>query len=241
MEPESKGKIKCRILPILIFFGSLCSETLSVFFLEGVWCKIRYGKWETHSVAIWGAFNIVYEIGIPVFYIGSIFVSNFHWFVIFVVMSLLGSIVEYLCGMVIRIGIRMKAWDYSKQFLNIQGLISLKMAVVWGVLGLGFSLFLFEPLQAILSYITGFWWTIASIVLTVFMTVNFSLTAFCIIRWANRHKGKAAANKLSKWLDQYYPDSKMQKKFFYWHFLDEKKDCFGYAIRNTKALYDKHK
>lgn len=107
---------------------------------------------------------------------------------------------------------------------DIQGLISLKMAIVWGLLGLGFNLFLLEPLKTILSYMTGLWWTIAGIALTVFMIVNLLLTAVCIICWANRHRKKAATGKLSKWIGKHYPDNKMQKKFFYWRFLDEKQD-----------------
>lgn len=50
-----------------IFWLFMLGNIAGVLF-EGVWCKIRYRKWETHSVAIWGAFNIVYGIGIPVLY-----------------------------------------------------------------------------------------------------------------------------------------------------------------------------
>ena len=37
-----------------IFWLFMLGNIVGVF-LEGVWCKIRYGKWETHSVAIWGS------------------------------------------------------------------------------------------------------------------------------------------------------------------------------------------
>lgn len=47
------------------------------------------------------------------------------------------------------------------------------------------------------------------------------LTLVCVIRWSQRHYGKASANKLGQWIDQHYPDDKMQEKYFYWHFLDE--------------------
>lgn len=115
--------------------------------LEGTWCKVRYGKWETHSVTILGAFNLVYGIGIPVFYIASLFVSHKHWFYIFVVMALLGSIVEYFCGLLLRFGLRMRAWDYRNHFWNVQGIISPKMVLIWGALGLVFCDFLLDPVQ----------------------------------------------------------------------------------------------
>lgn len=68
---------------------------------------------------------------------------------------------------------------------------------------------------------TGWWWNLAGIMLTVYMIGNLLLTLVCVIRWSNRHQGKAAANRLTQWIDQHYPDAKMEKKFFYWHFLDE--------------------
>lgn len=188
--------------------------------LEGTWCKIRYGKWETHSVTILGAFNLVYGIGIPVFYISSQFVAHKHWFHIFVVMALLGSLVEYFCGLLLRIGLRMRAWDYRNHFWNIQGIISPKMVLIWGALGLIFCDFLLDPVQTILSYTTGWWWNLAAILLSVYMIYNMLLTLVCVIRWSQRHYGKASANKLSQWIDQHYPDDKMQEKYFYWHFLD---------------------
>lgn len=189
--------------------------------LEGTWCKVRYGKWETHSVTILGAFNLVYGIGIPVFYIASLFVSHKHWFYIFVVMALLGSIVEYFCGLLLRFGLRMRAWDYRNHFWNVQGIISPKMVLIWGALGLVFCDFLLDPVQIILSYTTGWWWNLAAILLSVYMVYNMLLTLVCVIRWSQRHYGKASANKLGQWIDQHYPDDKMQEKYFYWHFLDE--------------------
>lgn len=200
----------------LFMFGNVLGVIV-----EGVWCKLRHGKWETHTVAIWGPFNIVYGIGIPVFYVGSILFEGFQWLSKFAIFALLGSFVEYLCGIVIRIGLRMKAWDYSKHFLNIQGLISLRMVLLWGVVGSGFHLLLFEPLKKLLFLMNGVLFDMVRVGLTVFMAVNLSLTAACIIRWANRHKGKLPSNRLTKWIDRTYPDSKMQKKFFYWSFIDD--------------------
>lgn len=188
--------------------------------VEGIWCELRYGKWETHTVALWGPFNIVYGIGVPVFYIGSILLDELHWFIKFLSFSLFGSLVEYLCGLVIRIGVRMKAWDYSKHFMNIQGLISLKMAIAWGIVGFSFYKLLFNPLRKLLLMMNWAVFNIACIGLTVFMCINLLLTAICIIRWSNRHYGKPPVTRFARWADKNYPDKKMEKKFFYWSFIE---------------------
>lgn len=188
--------------------------------VEGLWCLFRHGKWQTHVVALWGPFNIVYGIGIAVFYIGDSLLYGYTWPVRVAALAVAGSLVEYLCGLVIRVGIRMKAWDYRTHFLNIQGLISPKMTLVWGALGFVFDRYLFASLKKALSYATGIVWNAACGVLSVFMAVNLSCTAVCIIRWANRHKGKPPMNCISRLIDKRYPDEWMEKKFCNWKFME---------------------
>ena len=168
--------------------------------VEGGWCRFRYGRWRTHVVALWGPFNIVYGIGIAVFYLGESLLQQKAWPVRVAALALAGSLVEYLCGLVIRVGIRMKAWDYRNHFLNIQGLISFKMTLMWGGLGVIFDRFLFRPLKKILSHITGVAWDLACEVLSVF--------------------GKPPMNRISQWIDKNYPDSWMEKRFCNWRFME---------------------
>ena len=208
-----------RIVYQEIFWLFMLGNVLGVI-VEGLWCLFRYGEWQTHVVALWGPFNIVYGIGIALFYIGESLLDGQIWLLRITILALIGSLVEYLCGLVIRIGIRMKAWDYRDHFLNIQGLISPKMTLVWGVLGLGFDLFLYKPLKKALSYITGFVWDSICVGISVFMMLNLSCTAVCIIRWANRHRGKPPLNHISQFIDRKYPDAWMQKKFCNWKFIE---------------------
>ncbi|NLC25269.1 MAG: putative ABC transporter permease [Fastidiosipila sp.] len=203
-----------------VFWLFMLGNVLGVL-VEGFWCLLWKGEWETHTVAMWGPFNIVYGIGLPVFYIGSILLDGARWARKFSVNAIIGSLVEYICGLFIRIGIRMKAWDYSGHFMNIQGIISLKMAFLWGLVGTGYNMFLHSPVEKLLSLINGTFWDLAGLGLAIFMILNLTLTAACIIRWSNRHFGKSASSQLSRWLDEKYPDSIMQEKFFYWSFIEE--------------------
>ena len=189
--------------------------------VEGIWCKVRYGKWQTHVVALWGPFNIVYGIGIAVFYVGTELLLERAWFIRIAALALIGSLVEYLCGLIIRIGLHMKAWDYRNHFLNIQGLISPKMTLAWGTLGFVFDRFLYQPLKKILSQMTEIFWDIACAGMSAFMIINLSCTAACIIRWANRHRGKPPLNRISEYIDRKFPDSRMASKFCNWRFIKD--------------------
>ena len=73
--------------------------------VEGLWCLFCHGKWQTHVVALWGPFNIVYGIGIAVFFICDSLFYGYTWPIRVAVLAVAGSLVECLCGLVIRLGI----------------------------------------------------------------------------------------------------------------------------------------
>lgn len=181
--------------------------------------------------------DIVYGIGLPVFYSGSAMLLNQHWAVRFFLLALIASFVEYLCGLVIRLGVGMRAWDYRGHFLNIQGLVSPYMALIWGILGLGFSLYFYTPMKRLLAYMNSSTWDTICVGLAIFMIINLTLTAACIIRWANRRRGKPPENRLTVWIDRQYPDSKMRTKFYYWYFLDEPEHIAGSSRRRYKESF----
>lgn len=202
-----------------VFWLFMIGNVLGVL-IEGVWCLLMYRRWETHVVTLWGPFNLVYGLGITVFYVCRALVDNFNRVFRVIVLGLSAALVEYLCGLLIRAGIRMKAWDYRKHFLNIQGLISLKMTVIWTALGLGFDLF-YPYVQILTSFMSGKAWNIACVLLTVFMVINILWTAVCIIRWAFRHQGKKAKSGIVRFIDRRYPDNWMQRKFCNWSFIED--------------------
>ena len=50
-----------------MFWLFMISNVLGVI-LEGLWCLIRTGYWETHVVSMWGPFCIIYGFGAVGFY-----------------------------------------------------------------------------------------------------------------------------------------------------------------------------
>ena len=202
-----------------VFWIFMTGNVLGVI-VEGLWCLFRYGKWQTHVVTIWGPFNIVYGIGMAMFFVVDemFYMKPLEWRI--ASLAIVGSLVEYLCGLTIRIGLNIKAWDYRNHFLNIQGLISLKMALIWGALGTIFDKFLYKPLKEALSYVNGSVWDAICAAGSAFMIINLTYTSLCIIRWANRHKNKPPLNRISRFIDRQYPNRWMEKKFCNWRFID---------------------
>ncbi|MBQ4129634.1 MAG: hypothetical protein IJD68_07710 [Ruminococcus sp.] len=51
-----------------------------------------------------------------------------------VIGSLVITTLEFLCGLVVNIRLKLKVWDYSKQPLNLLGQICLLYSFLWGLL-----------------------------------------------------------------------------------------------------------
>jgi len=200
----------------LFMFGNVLGVIL-----EGVWCFARYGRWETHVVTIWGPFCLIYGVGAVGGYLTASLLSDKKMPVQFFAFAAIGTVVEYVSSVLLEYGLHMRAWDYSSHFGNIAGRVSLQMALIWGVLGVIFSYLLVPLLQKLFGLLHGRLWKTATVCVTVFMIINITLTAACLVRWKNRHEGIPPQNCVAAVIDETYPDHKMETRFCEWSFLDE--------------------
>lgn len=212
-EQEKTKQITYQKLFWLFMVGSVVGVPL-----EGLWCLLTLGHWETHVVPIWGPFCIIYGLGAVGFYIGAVALKKQNIIVKFIIYSLIATIVEFLCGWVLEYGLNMYAWDYSDDPLNIKGYVSLGMSLIWGVLGIAFNRIV-PFLDRIFAKMKGKGWRIACICLTIFMIINFIATVPCFIRWKQRHEGIAPKNSIEQMIDETYDDARMAERYCEWHFI----------------------
>lgn len=215
---KTAGK-KRRITYKKLFWLFIIGSLLGVL-LEGVFCRIRYGAWETHTVAVWGPFCIIYGIGAAGLYACAVWLEKKNSVYRFLMYSLVATVVEYICGALLLYRLNMKAWDYSGEFLNYKGIICLKMTLVWGVAGLLFEKYAVPYLEKLFDETDGRLFKTVTVLLSVFMVVNLSLTVVCMLRWADRHNGIPPENKMEEFVDEKYNDEYMQNRFCEWWFLD---------------------
>lgn len=215
-KPKEKApapKITYQKLFWLFFFGSLLGVLA-----EGVFCLVKRGRWETHVVSVWGPFCILYGIGAAGFYAGTVLLwrKNVVWR--FVFFALVADLVELAAGLLLEFGLHMRAWSYVYHRWNVRGHISLKMSFAWGAFGSAFS-YLVPTIDRALERMKGKAWNLLCLSLTVFMAINLSLTAVCLVRWKARHFDVPPANAFERLIDRKYDDAFMQKRFCEWRFL----------------------
>ncbi len=55
--------------------------------------------------------------------------------IIFLIMAIIMTIIEYIAGLIFIKGMKVKLWDYSAQKFNLQGIICPLFTIIWGLLG----------------------------------------------------------------------------------------------------------
>lgn len=211
----SDKKIRFSDVFWLFIFASLIGVIL-----EGLYCLIKFGVWETHVVSIYGHFCIIYGFGVIFYYIFNHYFKEKNYIIKFFAYAFLGTFVELVCGIVLDKGLDMYAWSYHHSFLNYHGYICLFMFIVWGIFGIVFEKFT-PQLEKLLAKTRTKLWNLVLPYFLIFMIFNFTLTGICIVRWAQRHKGHEARNSFERYIDKKYDDKYMSKRFLDWHFLDE--------------------
>ena len=212
-----KKKIKFSDIFWLFIFASLIGVIL-----EGLYCLIKFGKWETHVVSIYGHFCIIYGFGVIFYYIFNQYFTEKNVIIKFFAYAFLGTFVELICGLVLDYGLNMYAWSYHNSFLNYHGYICLYMFVVWGIFGIVFEK-ITPYIDKLLEKTQNKFFKLIYPYFLIFMIFNLIFTGICIVRWAQRHNGDEASNALERYIDKKYDDKYMSKRFLEWHFLEELK------------------
>ena len=114
----------------LFMFGSVAG-----FVLEGLWCVITDGHWESHTATVWGPFCIIYGIGAVAVCLLSGLLREKSLPVQFAAFSASGAAVEFFGSLFQELCFGSVSWDYSGHLLNLGGRVSLKMALMWGRAG----------------------------------------------------------------------------------------------------------
>ena len=54
---------------------------------------------------------------------------------LFILMAIVMTLLEYVAGLIFIRGMKIKLWDYSKEKYNLQGVICLRFSIYWAILG----------------------------------------------------------------------------------------------------------
>lgn len=183
------------------------------FIVEGLWCVLRKGAWENHVATVWGPLCLVYGVGAVAIYVMAMVACRWRPTKQFMMCALAGTVVEYFTSLFQEILFGSRSWDYSQHYIHLNGRVSLRMALMWGALGLCFIRWVLPALQVALGHMQGQGWRLACAALSCWLVVNLLVTGAALGRWKERQAGESPSNRVEVSLDERFPNARMETLF----------------------------
>ena len=129
------------ILAFLFFIGSLLGWGIEVIFRKFFSASNPEKKWINPGFLV-GPYLPIYGFGLCVLYLlaslekySIISQPIINKLVLFAVMAIGMTLIEYIAGLIFIKGMKVKLWDYSDNWGNIQGIICPLFSLFWAILG----------------------------------------------------------------------------------------------------------
>ena len=181
---------------------------------------MKYDDWVSRRGLIYGPLNPVYGIGVALFTIFLCRTNKVTW--IFLGGALLGGAFEWICSFIQEYVFGTISWDYSGHFLNFGGRTSLFYMLCWGVLAVFYVKIVYPFLSKWIEKIPIKVGNILTIFLLVFVIIDAIISIAACYRQSEREKGNEANNAVEVFLDEHYPDNRLDKIFENKRFVENK-------------------
>lgn len=129
------------ILAFLFFIGSLCGWFLELVFRRFYASDNKNRKWINPGFCK-GPYLPIYGTGLCILYLLASLEKNFLFFstnvnriLLFFVMAVCMTLMEYIAGIVLLKAMNLRLWDYSSEWKNVQGIICPKFSLIWAMMG----------------------------------------------------------------------------------------------------------
>ncbi len=198
---------------LIILFWLFILGSMIGYIYEMVVVLFQKGYFESRQGLIYGPFTPVYGIGMVVYYVILKSIGTKNKVEIFFVTMLLGGITEYVCSFVQEKAFGTISWDYSYLHFHLNGRTSLLHCTYWGIAGILYSTWIVPRLEQWRKFITNKKLQILTSFVLIFMVFNITISCVAAERQMQRRKNREPENELDLFLDEYYPDERMNRIF----------------------------
>ncbi len=197
-----------------MLFWIFLAGSVAGFFLEGLWCVLRKGVWESHPATVWGPFCVIYGAGALALTLAAPWLQSRSLSGQFVLCAGVGTLVELAGSLAQEKVFGSASWDYSRHLLNLGGRVSLGMTLLWGSLGLCFVHLVLPAVLRLLEGPESGLWRGIRLGLTVFLALDLLVSAAAMIRWRERTTGcEGTDSALERYLDRVWDNGRMERRY----------------------------
>lgn len=163
------------------------------------------------SGSILTPFNFVYGTGALVIIL--LLKDKKKWWQVFITGSLGGGLVEYVLSFLEEAVLGTRSWNYSGQFLNINGRTTVPYMLFWGFLCLAVIFIVYRPLDNLLESLPEKTMKSIAAVITIWILADILITLPALIRYSARARAQAPFGELGKLIDRIFDDAFMKRRF----------------------------
>lgn len=204
-------------LLIICFVGSFVGVII-----EMLWCLIRNGYIESRAGLVYGPFNLLYGAGAVLLTLCLYKFRNRGSWISFLGGFIVGSLLEYVCSWGQELLLGTRSWDYSEMAFNLNGRICLLYSIFWGVLGVLWIKNIYPRMAKLILKIPNKIGKALTYFCTIFLAFNIIITCITTVRWTQRIDGIPATNSFIKFIDERFPNERMEDIFANMEFTKEK-------------------
>ncbi|MBT1173333.1 putative ABC transporter permease [Bifidobacterium sp. MA2] len=210
-DPSGKGYISLDFFNIFWLFTVACVFGLAI---ETVYHFAMYhGEWQDRAGLLWGPFSPIYGCGAVLVTVALNRLWKSNPFLIFCASALIGGAFEYATSWFMEVAFGITAWDYTGQWLSIDGRTSGKYMVFWGLIGLAWVHWILPRLLRLIQRIP---WKVRyslTAVCAVLMIVDIVLTLMALDCWYGRMAGLPQDSPVTAWFARNFDNDFMAARF----------------------------
>lgn len=181
--------------------------------VELIWCLIYNGYIESRSGILYGPFNPLYGVGAILMTLILYRFRNHSGWISFLGGMLIGAVLEYFCSWLQETLFGSTSWDYTDRAFNLNGRICLFMCILWGILAIWWIKSVYPRMSKWILKIPNRAGKIGTWIFTVFFLFDCIISVVAVARWSQRVQGVEATNSVQEFLDEHYPDERMERIF----------------------------
>lgn len=178
---------------------------------ENIYYYFWIGRIENHSGSVFSPVNIVYGLGICLMVMFLYHIRR--WYMIALIGSLIAGVTEFCSSYLSEIYLGVSTWDYHGVPLNIDGRTTLPYMLAFGsmflVLIVGVIPFFFHFLHRLSRNLR----ISLGALLALFIVLDWSLSFFAVLRYAQRNRGIYYDIDLIRRFDEIFNDTFMKERY----------------------------